>query len=315
MRYSDVAAEIRCRETTWGGFASGIDRFVVGLMKKLLLANTFAAVADGAFAIPDGDLIPAIAWLGVVCYSLQIYFDFSGYSDMAIGLGRMFGFTFLENFAHPYAARSVTEFWRRWHISLSTWFRDYVYIPLGGNRHGAWTTGRNLLIVFLLCGLWHGAAWTFVAWGVFHGVFLILERGRFGRGLERLPIAARHAYTLLVVMGGWTLFRSEDFSQALTFGRAMCGLQAGNPLAYPPGMYLDGPLAALLALGIVAATPAPRTLAARWREFVARTPERRREFLRGTTEVLRSGWHAAALAVAGVLLAASSYNPFIYFRF
>jgi alginate O-acetyltransferase complex protein AlgI len=315
VRYADVAAEIRVRETSWGAFASGIDRFVVGLMKKLLLANTFAAVADGVFAIPDGDLTPAVAWLGVVCYTLQIYFDFSGYSDMAIGLGRMFGFTFLENFDHPYAARSLTEFWRRWHISLSTWFRDYVYIPLGGNRHGAWATGRNLLIVFLLCGLWHGAAWTFVAWGVFHGVFLILERGRFGRGLEWLPVAARHAYTLLLVMAGWTLFRSEDFAQALTFGRALCGLQTGNPLAYPLGMYLDGPLAALMALGVVAATPVPIALAARCREFAARTPVERRESLWLTTNVLRSGWHAAALAVAGVLLAASSYNPFIYFRF
>lgn len=303
VRYADVATDIRRRETTWSGIAAGIDRFLVGLMKKLLLANTFAAVVDGVFAIPDADLTPVIAWLGVVCYTLQIYFDFSGYSDMAIGLGRMFGFTFLENFAHPYAARSVTDFWRRWHISLSTFFRDYVYIPLGGNRAGALLTARNLLIVFLLCGLWHGAAWTFVAWGLFHGLFLVAERWGGARLLEGCPVVLRHAYTLLVVMVGWALFRSADFAQALAFGRAMCGLQEGHPLAYPLGMYLDVPLTVLMIAGTFVATPLPGKLLQRHKARAM------------WGEIVRSACHAAALVVASVLLAASSYNPFIYFRF
>src|SRR5258708_9332735 len=178
VRYHDIAAQLVSRVVTRGAFADGIRRVIIGLAKKVIVANTVAVVADGIFKIPDGQLTTPVAWLGVLCYTLQIYFDFSGYSDMAIGLARMFGFRFLENFEHPYASRSITEFWRRWHISLSRFFRDYLYIPLGGNRHGDARTYANLMIVFFLCGLWHGASWAFVAWGLYHGAFLVIERLR-----------------------------------------------------------------------------------------------------------------------------------------
>src|SRR5208283_144930 len=171
-----VADQIENRTVTLETFYSGVQRFIIGLGKKVILANTVAGVANMAFKMPRGDLSFGAAWLGAVCYGLQIYFDFSGYSDMAIGLGRMFGFHFLENFNYPYVSRSVREFWRRWHISLSTWFRDYLYIPLGGNRMKPTRTYFNLIIVFLLCGLWHGASWTFVIWGAYHGLLLVLER-------------------------------------------------------------------------------------------------------------------------------------------
>jgi len=176
VRYQHIARQLTRRVVTRPGLAEGIRRFILGLGKKMLLANVLAVPVDKIFAIPAHQLTTSVAWLGVVCYALQIYFDFSGYSDMAIGLGRMFGFRFLENFRYPYLARTITDFWRRWHISLSSWFRDYVYIPLGGNRRGPLRTYRNLVIVFLLCGLWHGASWTFVAWGLFHGLFLAIER-------------------------------------------------------------------------------------------------------------------------------------------
>ncbi len=176
VRYRDIAGQLKQRPASLDQFAEGVRRLVAGLGKKLLIADTLAVTADAAFQVPPGELSLAAAWLGLVCYSLQIYFDFSGYSDMAIGLGKLFGFDFLENFRHPYAASSITDFWRRWHISLSSWFRDYVYIPLGGNRVGPFATYRNLLIVFLLCGLWHGANWTFLIWGLWHGLFLVGER-------------------------------------------------------------------------------------------------------------------------------------------
>ena len=176
VRYRDIARQIVDRAVTRQGFASGIRRFAIGLGKKVIIANSLAWPADQIFTIPNHELTTAVAWWGVTCYTLQIYFDFSGYSDMAVGLGRMFGFEFMENFNYPYIARSMTDFWRRWHISLSTWFRDYLYIPLGGNRRGRARTLVNLALVFFLCGLWHGASWTFAIWGLYHGLFLILER-------------------------------------------------------------------------------------------------------------------------------------------
>ena len=186
VRYGDIAEQIRERVVTSAGFAEGVRRFIIGLAKKVLVANSVAVTADAIFALPARELNFGLSWLGITCYTLQIYFDFSGYSDMAIGLAKLFGIDFLENFNYPYAARSLTEFWRRWHISLSTWFRDYLYIPMGGNRLGPVRTYLNLLTVFFLCGLWHGASWTFAAWGLFHGVFLVLERRRLGRVIESL---------------------------------------------------------------------------------------------------------------------------------
>lgn len=216
VRYVDIEDELRSRVTDVNGFAEGAVRFTHGLVKKVIVSDTIAPVADVAFG-PHGPGSTWVAWLGALAYTFQLYFDFSGYSDMAVGLGRMFGFQFLENFNYPYASRSVTEFWRRWHISLSTWFRDYLYVPLGGNRCGRAKTYRNLMIVFLLCGLWHGAEWTFVAWGVYHGVFLIVERIGLLRLVERLPPPLRHLYALAVVIFGWALFRAETVGQAWSF--------------------------------------------------------------------------------------------------
>src|SRR5262249_35701539 len=202
----DIADQLCIRTVTWAIFATGVRPFILGLGKKMIIANTVARVADAIFGLPVHELTSGLAWLGVLCYTLQIYFDFSGYSDMAIGLGKMFGFHFLENFNYPYIAGSLTEFWRRWHISLSRWFRDYLYIPLGGNRGTPLRTYVNLVMVFLLCGLWHGASWTFVLWGGFHGSWLVIERLGFTKALTAVPRLVAHAYTLLVVMLGWVIF-------------------------------------------------------------------------------------------------------------
>src|SRR4051812_8670704 len=207
IRYRDIADQLARRVVSIDDFAYGVRRFVIGLGKKVLIANVVAGPADKIFAMPAHELSTAHAWLGIVCYTLQIYFDFSGYSDMAIGLGRMFGFRFPENFRWPYIADTVQEFWRRWHISLSTWFRDYLYVPLGGNRVPTATMYRNLVLVFFLCGLWHGASWNFVIWGLFHGTFLVVERLGLAAAVRRLWAPLRHAYLLLVVMVGWVFFR------------------------------------------------------------------------------------------------------------
>ena len=212
VRYGTVEKELNDRTVTLTGFADGLARCAVGLAKKVLLANQMALVADSVFNDPQS-LPGAVYWIGALCYTLQIYFDFSGYSDMAIGMGQMFGFTFPENFMYPYTASSVTDFWRRWHISLSSWFREYVYIPLGGNRRGVPRQVLNMCIVWLLTGLWHGAAWNFVLWGAYYGLLLILEKHVLDRFLQRLPSFVRHALTLLLVVIGWVIFRVDDTAQ------------------------------------------------------------------------------------------------------
>ena len=308
VRYRQIAAQLAKRVNTLEDFSYGVRRFIVGLGKKMLIANTLAGPADHIFAMPRAELSAAHAWLAVTCYTLQIYFDFSGYSDMAIGLGRMFGFHFPENFNYPYIAQSVQEFWRRWHMSLSAWFRDYVYIPLGGNRT---STGRlyfNLVLVFFLCGLWHGASWTFVVWGLFHGLFLVIERVGLAERLMTIPRPLRHAYLLLVVMIGWVFFRADTFAAAAAMLRAMAGLAAAAPTAFQPAWYLTPEVLLAMSAGIVGATPAIGTIT-RWRENL--------------TGVARAGaWDALATAALVIVLvgsiaqsAAGTYNPFIYFRF
>lgn len=215
VRYHDVNEQLAVRSHSVAQFSDGISRFVFGLSKKVLLSNVFAQIADGIFAYQPAELSTAAAWLGAIGYTLQIYFDFSGYSDMAIGLGKMFGFTFLENFNYPYISRSVTEFWRRWHISLSTWFRDYVYIPLGGNRCSPARHICNLLVVWTLTGFWHGANWTFMAWGLYFGILLILEKKFLSRLIERLPMILRHVYALFFIIIGWVFFRSDSMNLAM----------------------------------------------------------------------------------------------------
>jgi alginate O-acetyltransferase complex protein AlgI len=312
VRYKDVVEQLERRRVTLDSFAYGVRRFVVGLGKKVLIANVLAVQADAIFALPASELGFDVAWLGVVCYALQIYFDFSGYSDMAIGLGRMFGFVYLENFLHPYASRSVTEFWRRWHISLSTWFRDYLYIPLGGNRLGPRRTYFNLLVVFLLCGLWHGAAWTFVAWGLFHGLFLVLERVGLLRWLERSPPLLRHAYLLLTVMVGWVFFRCETLPGALAYLRAMFAPEIPSSALHPAALYLEPATALALLAGALGSVPwLPRL--AEWRERMRARGER--PGLDAALEAAVNAAVAVLLAVSALELAAGAYNPFIYFRF
>ncbi len=312
VRYRDVALQLAERTVSRDGFAAGIRRFVIGLGKKMLIANTLALPADQIFALQPEQLPADVAWMGVLCYTLQIYFDFSGYSDMAIGLGKMFGFDFLENFKHPYVARSVTEFWRRWHISLSTWFRDYLYIPLGGSRRGSMRTAANLVIVFLLCGLWHGASWAFVVWGLFHGGFLVLERIGLGERLKRMPSLVRHAYVLLVCMLGWVFFRAANFEQAIDVLNSMFGGNGFSFEAHPLQAYLQAPAWLALFAGIVGSTPWYTYAAQRIERF---ENERRQHALTATARF------GGLLALAGVFylslqqLAAGTYNPFIYFRF
>jgi alginate O-acetyltransferase complex protein AlgI len=315
VRYRDVAEELGERTICVEDFARGIKRFVVGLSKKMLLANTLAVAADGVFAIPADGLTPALAWLGIICYTLQIYFDFSGYSDMAIGLGRMFGFHFLENFRYPYAAKSLTDFWRRWHISLSEWFRDYLYIPLGGNRAGRWRTYLNLTVVFALCGLWHGASWNFLLWGLFHGGFLVAERTGASKWLERSPAPVRHAYLLFVVTIGWVFFRAATPLYAWDFLRSMAGFHIGGESLSP---FLNAELALALAVAVPAATPLAPFLAKEWsrRMEVEAWPHP------AAAVLFRSMWPFAEVAgcmallvITSALLASGTYNPFIYFRF
>ncbi|HQR11407.1 MAG TPA: MBOAT family O-acyltransferase [Casimicrobiaceae bacterium] len=309
IRWRDIAGQLRNRDQRVADFAYGARRFVLGLGKKVLIANTLGRVADALFGMPPGELTLPLAWLGLACYTLQIYFDFSGYSDMAIGLMRMFGFRILENFNYPYIARSVREFWRRWHISLSNWFRDYLYIPLGGNQRGERRAYANLVIVFLLCGLWHGASWPFVLWGAWHGAFLVAERAGLDRVLRRIgPLA--HGYGLAVVMGGWVLFRSDTLAHAVAYFQALAGFGQGDPIRHPVAQHLDPLVGFTLVIAAVFCTPLARRIGA-WRDAVAARPGILATAILGVDVA----WLACVGVLAGAFLAAGTYNPFIYFRF
>jgi alginate O-acetyltransferase complex protein AlgI len=312
IRYHDIAAQIAGRVHGTAQFALGVRRFTIGLAKKLLIAGIVARPVDAIFAMPANELTAAHAWMAVVGYTLQIYFDFSGYSDMAIGLGHMFGFTFPENFRYPYVATSVQEFWKRWHISLSTWFRDYLYIPLGGNRRAPSRVYLNLTTVFFLCGLWHGAAWTFVVWGVLHGLFLVVERLGLARLLARLPPQAGWAYTMLMVMVGWVFFRAESVSGAWGVLRAMAGMAPGDHTPYAASWYLTPELVMAVAAGLIGSAPVVPMLS-RW----AATPRSG-----DAVPALSGAWAAGTVLAVGVLLGLSltqvalgAFTPFIYFRF
>lgn len=310
VRYHDISDQIRQRAQTLPLFASGVERFIFGLGKKMLIANPMGFIADTIFSVPAGELTFATAWLGIVCYALQIYFDFSGYSDMAIGLGRMFGFRFLENFNFPYISRSIREFWRRWHISLSNWFRDYLYIPLGGNRHGNFRTGFNLVLVFFVCGLWHGASWNFVIWGLLHGLFLVLERGRLGRVLAASPAAVSHLYVLLMVLTAWVFFRAETLDASLAYLSVMYSWPNTLQLHSGIAIHLDREFYFTLTLGLLLATPLYRWLVDRYKQMTA-----------NVAWLYQAGYPARTLLLLFILwlsameIANGSYNPFIYFRF
>ncbi len=314
LRWCTIGPQLVHHPSTANLFADGIRRFVGGLAKKMLIANAVARGADQIFALPSNELSGPVAWLGIVCYTLQIYFDFSGYSDMAIGLGKMFGFEFPENFQFPYTAKSIQDFWRRWHISLSSWFRDYVYIPLGGNRVSEKRTYVNLIVVFFLCGLWHGANWTFVLWGLYHGFFLILERTRFGAIQDSMETAVRRIYTLLVVMGGWVLFRAETAMEAMNYFKALLGLGSAN-LAQPVARYATSEVMLAIFFGVVFCGPAWNWLRTKATMMIVRIPAPYRHLTFVSLATAEIVVIASLFILSSAWLARGTYNPFIYFRF
>ena len=314
VRYQDFAGQVAARKVTLADLASGAQRVGIGLAKKTILAGTLARTADQVFGIPAAHLTAGLAWLGALCYTLQLYLDFSGYSDIAIGLARMFGFRFQENFNYPYLSRSITEFWRRWHISLSTWFRDYLFFPLGANRKGAARGYLNLLIVFVLCGFWHGANWTFILWGLWQGVFLVLERVALGRRLARAWAPLQHLYALLVIVAGWVLFRSASIAAAWTFLKAMAGFAAGTGVAFRAAQFLDARILLAIAIGVPASLPVLAGLRKRAARITASRPALAEPLRRGLAlgSVLAL---AALLVLSSMIIAAGTYNPFLYFKF
>lgn len=298
VQYSTIAEQLRHRTVDTGLFAEGVRRFIIGLAKKVLLANNIGLLWN-TISSTGTDTMPVLtAWLGIIAFAFQIYFDFSGYSDMAIGLGMMFGFRFNENFNRPYTAQSITDFWRRWHISLSTWFRDYVYIPLGGNRKGPWKQLRNIMIVWLLTGIWHGASWNFLLWGLYFGVVLVLEKWFGLKLLQRLPAWIRHAYALFLILIGWVFFAFEDLQDMGAYFAAMFGAKH-QPLWNNESLYLLYTNAILLVLLVLASMP------------------RRNEFnkFRGFGPVIQLGWHAGLFLMSVAYLVDATFNPFLYFRF
>lgn len=306
VRYTTVMEDISTRQESLDEFAAGVTRFCFGLAKKMVLANAMGQIADGVFNQTAANLDPGLAWVGALAYTFQIYFDFSAYSDMAIGLGHMFGFRFLENFDYPYISISVTEFWRRWHISLSTWFRDYVYIPLGGNRCAKWKHMRNIFVVWLLTGLWHGAAWTFVLWGLWFCLLLLGEKFLWGKVLERAPVILRHVYTMLAVVISWVLFRSVDLTQAWAYLGAMFGqttglAQDGQAVYYLLEFWPEWILA------ILASMP--------WKHWLQHKLERGGTLAKETLLWFPKAAALCLLVVSYVELVTGSFNPFIYFQF
>ncbi|MDO4632733.1 MAG: MBOAT family O-acyltransferase [Eubacteriales bacterium] len=306
VQYKTIADQLQHREETSDTFAEGIARFMAGLGKKVLLANNIGVLWDTVSTMELGTLPAATAWLGAAAYTLQIYFDFSGYSDMAIGLGEMFGFRFLENFNYPYTSKSITEFWRRWHISLGAWFREYVYIPLGGNRHGVLKQIRNLAVVWILTGIWHGASWNFVLWGIYYGMLLILEKFLLKRLLEKLPGWLRQCYTLLLVVLGWVIFAFDDLKNVIVYLKAMFG-GTGVGFADATTIYLLYNYAVLLVICILGAGTLPKRAAS---GLVNR--------LKADSSlqvILRLGLYAVIFLLSTAYLVNATYNPFLYFRF
>lgn len=302
VKYHDIEDQIDNRQERFDKIVYGVKRFIVGLAKKMLIANTMGAVADKIFAMPVTDFGTGIAWIGAIAYTFQIFYDFSGYSDMAIGLGSIFGFKFLENFNYPYISKSITEFWRRWHISLSTWFKEYLYIPLGGNRVAKSRMYLNLFLVFLATGIWHGAEWTFLVWGLWHGFFIIMEKWTGWHKKEgTLPITiTQHIYTILVFIFGWVLFRAENITYAGQYFKNMLGLVKTNPV-YSINYYIDNIEILTFIVAIICSMPI-------FRNIVLPITNKYKNIAVNT-------WIIALFVLSASAIAASTYNPFIYFRF
>lgn len=308
VRYETVDEQINSRVHSINKFSIGVNRFIIGLGKKVIFSNQLGLVADKVFATNISDLSTMEGWLGIICYTLQIYFDFSGYSDMAIGLGKMFGFDFLENFNYPYISQSVSEFWRRWHISLGSWFRDYVYIPLGGNRVSPIKQYRNLFIVWSLTGIWHGANWTFVTWGLYYGFLIALEKAFLQKYLNKLPKLCRHIYLILLVMIGWVFFRAENIVQAWEYIKVLIGL-GKNPMWNISFINYMNESALIIFLAIIFATPIIH-------KFKSAIKLRNSKLIENSfVYVLHSISLMSIMFIVVVVLINSTYNPFLYFRF
>lgn len=307
VRYETIAEEIDHREENIEQTTQGLKRFIIGLGKKVIIANQMAIIAD---TIYNGDIVNAgtiTLWLAAIAYTLQIYFDFSGYSDMAIGLGRIFGFHFLENFNYPYIAKSVTDFWRRWHISLSTWFRDYVYIPLGGNRVSKLKWLRNILIVWLLTGLWHGASWNFILWGLYYGIILIIEKLFLGKLLEKIPNFLKHIYTLLLIIIGWVIFRIENLEQIGIILKNMFGWKGADLLEQVVFNFDIFSAIPFIVVGIIGSVP---IIAKIKQKFINQKKGEAVKFV-----IMENIAAYGILIISIVFLLSATYNPFIYFRF
>lgn len=304
VRYSEIQKQILKRNFTIERFYEGANRFIIGMVKKTLFANEIAKIADGIMDTDPTGLTSGAAWLGIIAYTLQIYFDFSGYSDMAIGLGKIIGFDFSENFNFPYISKSIQEFWRRWHISLSTWFRDYLYIPLGGNRV---TTGRlyfNLFLVFFVTGFWHGASWNFIIWGLFHGLFIILERIFLGKLLQKVPGIIGLLYTLIIVMIGWVFFRIEGLQNAWDYLLVCFNIKGPEGVAYTFDFFMDSYYVLVFGIAIIFASSLLKPFYDRWK--TRKNP---------VTQSLFMFFHITLLFYCYLIISSDSYNPFIYFRF
>jgi alginate O-acetyltransferase complex protein AlgI len=301
LRFDTIIHQIKQRIVTWDKIHYGFQRFSLGLFKKVAIANTLGLLVETIGKHQLEDINSSVAWLGIIAYSLQLYYDFSGYSDMAIGLGSVFGFNIPENFNFPYISKSIQEFWRRWHISLSSWFRDYLYIPLGGNQQGKWKTYRNLLIVFFLTGFWHGAAWSFIVWGMFHGTFILLERIGFARFLSKLPTGIQHVYTLMLVLIGWVFFSQENLSDALNYIQHLFQFNTHNTLNFTHFLNYENSL--FLSIGILLAIP--------WNRFSNYFAPPLRKISAPVLQVIPSFLFFYSI----ILLSGSTFNPFIYFRF
>lgn len=308
-RYAKTSGDIDNRRASSGDFLEGLERFITGLAKKVLIANPLSAVADAAFGAPPSVLDPLSAWAGIICYTLQIYFDFSGYSDMAIGLGKMFGFEYPENFNFPYISQSVREFWRRWHISLSTWFRDYLYIPLGGNRVAPARQYLNLIVVFLLCGLWHGASWNFIVWGGWYGLFLVLERTRIGDLISSAWKPVRHFYLLMIVVVGWVFFRAESLGLAAGYIAAMFGLQSGVGAAPHFAVVVNNEIWALIPLAVALCLPISGPVRAL---VFSQRPGARYSY---SFSIFYAAFVGLIFVISCMSLAGGTHKAFIYFKF
>ncbi len=312
IRYHDICNQLVERQESLAKFAEGTRRFIIGLAKKLLIANVLGKIADEIFKLPPGTFTSGTAWLGAVCFTLQIYFDFSGYSDMAIGLCLMFGFKILENFNYPYVSSSIREFWQRWHISLSNWFKEYLYIPLGGNRGGKFKTAINLVTVFFLCGLWHGASWTFVIWGLYHGFFISIEKIGLERLIKRAWTPLQHLYAMTVVIIGWVIFRAENLQQTQEFLKAMFFLSTSPQTLkpFPVSVFVDPFIVCTVIIAIIGSLP----IFGQWLDDYNMAIARKGQWTL-VSDSLRFSWIMSIFFLCCFELGAFSYNPFLYFRF